>query len=98
MNIEDIEIRIKKWDKTRSKNQVIVNLTILNIVEIRGYTARYTTTIHSPVHPVWIVTPPSIQGRNKIWFHIARFKDTLLWEKLQKRIIEHVKEEYTSSV
>ena len=94
MNIDDIEIKIKTYD--REKNFVIVNLNIHEVIEIRGFTVRYMTTKHSPTYPVWIVTPPSVRGRNKMFFHIVRVKDSALWQKLEKRIIEMAKE-YTNT-
>lgn len=93
MNIDDIEIKIKKYD--RKKNLVIVNLTLLDTVEMRGFTVKYTTTKHSPISPVWLVTPPSVRGRNKMYFWIVRFRDSALWGKLEKKIIEMAKE-YTN--
>lgn len=94
MNIDDIEIKIKSYD--RKKNFVIVNLTILDVFEIRGFTVRYLTTKHSPTYPVWIVTPPSVKGRNKMFFHVIRVLDSALWQQLEKRIIEMAKE-YTNT-
>lgn len=96
MNIDNIEIKIKKWDKTNEKNQVIVNLNILECLEIRGYIVRYITTKNSPIYPVWIVSPPSKKVKNKFWFHIVRFTDSRLWEKVEKKIVELVKNEYSS--
>lgn len=94
MNVDDIEIKIKSYD--RIKNLVIVNLNIYEVIEIRGFTVRYTTTKHSPTYPVWMVTPPSVRGRNKMFFHIVRIKDSALWQQLEKRIIEMAKE-YTNT-
>lgn len=86
LSIDDIDIKIKKYD--REKNQVILNLIIYDQLELRGFIVRYTETKFSPYNPVWVVTPPSIKGRNKVWFHIVRFKDSALWQQLQKQIID----------
>ncbi len=94
MNIDDIEIKIKTYNRT--KNLVILNLILFDQLELRGFTVRYTETKYSPLHPVWIVTPPSVRGRNKAWFHIVRFKDSALWQQLQKRIIDAASEQANS--
>ncbi len=94
LTIDDIEIKIKTYD--RKKNQVILNLTLFDQVQIRGFTVRYTTTKYSSINPVWVVTPPSVRGRNKTWFHIVRFTDSALWEQLQKRIINTANEHANS--
>lgn len=86
MNIEDFEIKIKKYD--REKNVVIVNLLVCGELEIRGYRVRYTTTRFSPNYPVWIASPPSVKGRNKTSFWIVRLKNPALWQKLEKKLIE----------
>ena len=90
MDIDDIKIKIVKYD--RERNHVIANIIVSDIVEIRGYILRYTTTKHSPIHPVWVVTPPAMKGRNKIWFHIVRIKDPALWEQIQARFVVLAKE------
>lgn len=95
ITIDDIEIKIKKYD--REKNIVIANLVILEEVEIRGFILRYTTTRHSPINPVWLVTPPSIRGRNKMYFWIVRFRDSALWQQIQKRFVEEARA-YTKTV
>ncbi len=87
MLIDDIEIKIKKYD--REKNFAIVNLTLLETVEIRGFITRYTETKYSRYKPVWIVNPPS-KKTGKSWFHIIRFKDIELWKELEQRIIDKV--------
>ena len=88
MTIEDIEIKIKKFD--REKNYVLVNLLILNTIEIRGFVVRYTKTRYT-VSPIWIVNPPSIpsgkKGKYKIYFWVVEFKDPDFWEQLQQKII-----------
>jgi hypothetical protein len=94
MNIDDFEIKIKKFD--REKNYVIVHLTILSTFEIRGFLVRYTTTKYSNGRAVWIVSPPS-QKMGKVYFHIARCKDLDLWKELEKRIIEKAVE-YTDNI
>ena len=88
MNIEDFEIKIKKYD--RDNNQVIVNLLISKELEIRGYVVRFMETKFS-TYPIWIVTPPAVKGRNKMYFHVVRLKNELLWGTLQQKIIESVK-------
>lgn len=93
MNLEDIEIDIKKYD--RVKNVVIVNLFVSKLIEIRGFIVRYTPTEKSPNQPVWIVNPPSIpvKGKSKfktIYFHVIRFKDLKFWYLLQEEIVRKV--------
>lgn len=92
MNIEDFDIKIKKYN--REKNVVIVNLLVLGELEMRGFIVRYTPTKHSS-SPVWIVSPPSIKMRNKVYFWIVQLKNPTLWEKLQKEMIRLAKE-YTN--
>jgi len=89
MKIEDFEIKIKKYDQ--NKNQVIVNINVCQELEIRGYVVRYRETKYSSF-PIWIVTPSAVRGRNKMFFHIVRLKNELLWGTLQKKIIDLVKE------
>ena len=93
LHIEDFEIKIKKYD--RDKNQVIVNLIVCEELEIRGFIVRYTSTKYS-TSPIWIVSPPSVKGRNRFYFWIVNLKNPTLWESLQKEIINLVKE-YTNS-
>ncbi len=95
LSIDDIEIKIKKYD--REKNFVIANIIVLDVIEIRGFVLRFTTTKHSLNRPVWVITPPSVRGRNKTFFHIARFKDSALWQQLQKAFIEEA-DRYTKTV
>lgn len=90
MDIEDFEVKVKKYD--RIKSVVIINLLINNELEIRGFVVRYTTTKYSPVSPVWIVSPPSVRGRNRKYFWIVRFENSALWEKLQSVMIRLAKE------
>lgn len=94
MDIEDFEIKIKKYD--RAKNTVIVNVVVLEVIELRGFTVRYTPTKHSTT-PIWLVTPPSIKtSRHKPYFWIVRIKDSALWQQLQERIVDYTKE-YTNN-
>lgn len=95
MKIEDIQIKIKKYDK--EKNFVLVNLLICGVLELRGFVIRYTTTKKSPNSPVWLVNPPSVVGRNKKFFWIVRFTDSELWGRLKNRIIDEAKN-YTNSL
>ena len=78
MNIEDFDIKIKKYD--RENNFVIVNLVILKEFEIRGYVARFTKTKYSD-SPIWLVSPPTKfigKGKYKKAFWIAELKNTTL--------------------
>lgn len=90
MTIEDIEIKIKKYD--REKNLVIVNIIIEKALEIRGFTVRYTTTKRSPTTPVWIVNPPAVKGRNKTYFWVVRFLESDFWQRLQEEITRQARE------
>ncbi len=90
MNIEDFEIKIKKYD--REKNVVYINLLIYGIAEVRNFVIRYTETKHSPLHPVWVVNPPAVKGRGGKYFWIFKINDPALWELVQKKIIDEVKE------
>lgn len=94
LTVDNIEIKIKTYD--RKKNQVILNLIILDQLQIRGFIVRYTTTKFSPIYPIWVVTPPSVKGRNKAWFHIVRFTDSALWQQLQKAIVDAANEHANS--
>jgi len=90
MQIEDFEIKIKKFD--REKNVVYVNLIICGELETRGWVVRYTTTKYSTNSAVWIVNPPSAKGRNKKTFWIVYLKNPSLWNLLQKKVIDEVKD------
>lgn len=92
MNIDDFYIKVKKYDK--KTNSVILNVTVCDILEVRGFRVTYTTTKHSPLHPVWIANPPATRGRNKQFFWIVRITDSALWQQLEKKLIE-VAEDYT---
>lgn len=89
MNINDFEIKIKKFD--REKNVVYVNLLVCSELEIRGLVIRFTETKYSQL-PIWIVNPPSVKGRNKKPFWIVYLKNPTLWQLLEKKIIDEVKE------
>jgi hypothetical protein len=93
MELEDFEIIIKKYDK--EKNVVLINLLIKEIMEIRGFVCRYTTTKNSPMYPVWVVSPPSLRGRGGHYFWIVNLKNPALWQKLQEKMIELAKD-YTN--
>ena len=84
MKIDDFEILVKKYDK--EKNVVILNALYLKMLEIRGFTVRYTTTKYSPISPVWLVNPPSIKSRGGHYFWVIRFKDSSLWQKLEEKL------------
>ena len=88
MNIEDIEIKIKKYD--REKQVVIVYILLFGQLEIRGFRARFGRTKYSPNASVWIVSPPAVKTKNK-YFWIVEFKDSNLWKELEKRIIKDVR-------
>jgi hypothetical protein len=93
MNIDDLEIRIKKYD--REKQVVILNVLACNVLEVRGFRARYGRTNRSPNASVWIVSPPAVRvGKNYFW--IFELKDNDLWQQLTKKIINAVRE-YTST-
>lgn len=89
LTIDDIEIKIKKYDG--EKQVVIVNLLILNSLEIRGCRARYGRTKYSPNSSIWIVSPPAIKTRGGRYFWVVEFKDKDLWTKLEERIIKEVR-------
>ncbi len=90
MDIDDFEIKIKTYQ--RAKNVVIVNIVVKDSIEIRGFVVRFTITKYSPSYPVWIVSPPSVRGRNKAYFWIVKFKDSALWQQLEERIVARTKE------
>ena len=95
MDIEDIEIHIKKYDP--KSNVVIANAVVSGVIEIRGFMARYTTTKGSPHNPVWVVGPPSVKGRNGKYFCVVRIRDSNLWLRLQKMIVDKARE-YTNQI
>jgi len=93
MKIEDFEIKIKKYDE--KKKVVYVNLMVCGELETRGWIVRFTDTQYSHNIPVWLVNPPLAKGRNKKFFWIVYLKNPMLWQLLQKKIIDAVKE-YTN--
>lgn len=95
MDIEDFEIKVKKYDTVKSV--VYVNVTVYGVLEIRGYVVRYTTTKYSHGSSVWMVSPPAIKGKNRRYFWIVELKDTELWKQLQELIISKAKD-YTNSI
>lgn len=93
MSIDDIQIIIKKYD--REKQVVILNILINDVLEIRGFRARYGRTKYSSDASVWIVSPPAVRiGKNYFW--IFELKDNALWQQLSERIIQNAKE-YTDT-
>jgi len=90
MNIEDFEIKIKKFDE--KKSVVYVNVIIHQELELRGFVARYGETKYSHSVPIWFVKPPSVLGRNKKSFYIVYLKNPTLWQLLEKKIIDSAKE------
>lgn len=90
INIEDFKIIVKKYD--RENNYVILNILICKTIEVRGFIVRYTTTRHS-ASPVWIVNPPSVKGRKGMYFWIFQLKNTILWQKLESRMIKEARRE-----
>jgi len=92
MKISDFEIKIKKYDE--KKNVVCVNLIVFGELEIRNWVVRYTETRYSS-NPIWLVNPPSVKGRNKKIFWIVYLRNTPLWQLLQKKIVEVIKD-YTN--
>jgi hypothetical protein len=90
MDIGDIEIKIKKYD--REKEIVILNLILFNKLEIRGYRAMLLETKTPPVRSFWKVLPPCVKKTKKEYFWIARFLDKDLWLKVQEKVIEKVKD------
>jgi len=95
MDINDIEIKIVKCD--REKEVFIINLTFFNQLVVRGYRARYKTTKYSPDLPVWLISPPSVVGKGKKFFWIARIIDNDLWLRIQEKMIKEV-ENYPEDV
>ena len=92
MNIEDFKIKIKKYD--RETQVVIINIIIFNLLEIRGFRARYGRTKYSPNTSIWIVSPPAIKtGKNYFWIFVLKDKD--LWQQLSEEIIKQARE-YTN--
>lgn len=95
MNIEDFEIKIKKYD--RENNLVIANIVVNKELEIRGYLVRFTATKHS-LRPIWIASPPTIfigKGKYKKAFWVVEMKTLGLWKELEKEIVR-LAEEYTN--
>lgn len=88
MDINDIEIKIKKHDQ--EKNIAIINVTFFGQLEIRGYRAMLLETKTLPIRTFWKILPPCVKKTKKEYFWIARFLDKDLWLKLQEKIIEKV--------
>jgi len=95
MDINDIEIKIKKYD--REKEVVILNLIYKNTIEERGWTARLLETRSEPKHSFWKILPPCVKKGKDRFFWICRILDKDLWIKLQEKIIEIV-ESYPEDV
>lgn len=93
MNINDFEIKIKKYDE--KKGVAYVNVIVHQELELRGFVARYGETRYSQSNPIWFVKPPSVVGRNKKSFYIVYLKNPTLWQLLEKKIIDSAKE-YTN--
>lgn len=95
MNIDDFEIKVKKYD--REKQVVILNILVSGVFEVRGFRARYGRTKYSPNSSVWIVSPPAIRiGKNYFW--IVELQDNDLWQRLSERMIEAAKEYTTTHI
>lgn len=95
MNIDDFEIRVKKYD--REKQVVILNILVQNVLEVRGFRARYGRTQRSLNSSVWIVSPPAVRvGKNYFWIFIL--KDNELWQQLSERMIQAAKEYTTTHI
>ena len=86
MNIDDFEVKIKKYDKIRSV--VTSNVIVCNLLEIRGYITRYAELKNPPYTPRWIVSPPQIKikGKSNKYFWIVQILDPELWHELQQKI------------
>jgi hypothetical protein len=95
MNIEDFEIKIKKYD--REKNFVIANVVILGELELRGFVIRYTETKYTSGRAVWVVSPPSVKGRKSNYFWVVKLKNNLLWQQLRERLVDKANE-YANSI
>ena len=93
MNIEDFEIKIKKYDE--KKKVVYVNIIVHQELELRGFVARFCETKYSNGIPIWFVKPPSVKGRNNKSFYIVYLKNPTLWQLLEKKITDSAKE-YTN--
>jgi len=89
MDINDIEIKIKKYD--REKEVVIVNLIFCKTLEERGWTVRLLSKKAEPHHTFWKITPPCKKIYGNKYFWISRILDKDLWIKLQEKVIEEVK-------
>jgi len=88
MDIDDIEIKIKKYD--REREVVILNLIYEGKIEERGWTARLLETKSEPRHSFWKITPPCKKIYKNKFFWICRILDKNLWLKLQEKIIDAV--------
>jgi len=91
MNIDDFKINIKKYDPL--KNVAICYVTVCDLIEIRGFQARYTELKNPPNKAQWIVSPPSVRARLKAnkYFWIVNILDRSLWHQLQEKIMNEVK-------
>lgn len=91
MMIDNFRIKIKKYDRT--KQVVIANIIVSEIIEMRGFVIRYAELKKSPYTSQWIVNPPSvkIRGKSNKYFWMINILDTELWHQLQKKIIVEVK-------
>lgn len=95
MDIDDIDIKIKKYD--REKEVVILNLIFCKRLEVRGFTARLLDTKTEPKHSFWSVNPPCIRRKDNTYFWIVQFLELDFWTQIKERIIEKV-ENYPEDV
>ena len=89
MDINDIDIKIKKYDRT--KRLLILNLIFCKKVELRGYTAKLVETKTEPIHSYWSINPPRIRNKDKTYFWIVNVLESGFWLQIKERIIEKVK-------
>ena len=89
MTIDDIEIKIKKYD--REKEHVILNLIICKKLEIRGYTAKLLETKTEPRHSFWSVSPPCKERKDHTYFWIVEVPELDFWTQIKEKIIDKVK-------
>lgn len=82
LTINDFKIDIKK----NQGYQIIVNVTVMDMIELRGFRVRKSRYGKGE----WWVAPPATPSKMGKYFWIVAFKDSALWEELRQRIISLV--------
>lgn len=78
---KDIEISVTK--KETGNILALVNVTILGIIEIHGFTVRSSDYQHDRLKEFVQVLPPCIKGGSHGWRKVVFIKDQQIWETIE---------------